>query len=146
MTTATASTLKLTKIERDTLRALVRRLLQSEHDAHAEEVPGHGKELSERELDLRDWGITYGLAVGVLAVEKPLADPEERAKVAHSIAVDVYIDWGVEIARRPDLGRAINDVLAANASDGQATKLQEAMADLHDAWGAPQTTNGQVPA
>jgi hypothetical protein len=85
MTTATTTTLKLTKTERDTLRALVRRLLSTDDDhdvlEQAPNMAGYGHDLNERELDLRDWGITLGLAAGVLAVEKPLADPQERAKV-----------------------------------------------------------------
>jgi hypothetical protein len=137
MTTATKSTLKLTKTERETVRGVVWRLLTSE-DADilklAPEVPGYGKGLTERELDLRDWGITYGLAAGLLAAEKPLADPEARTEAAWQIALDVYCSWGDKIAPRPNLAKAIDEVIAAREA-GSDPQMHDALISLVEAWG-----------
>jgi hypothetical protein len=144
MTTATTSALKLTKAEREALRDLVFRLIAQE-DAdltnHAYQMPGHGRWPTERELDMRDWGIAYGLAAGLLAAQRPLADPNERNAAAAAIAVEAYGRWGGEITPRKNLAQLIDAVIASRENNNPGVQ-HDAIVELKEAWGSPEPDEG----
>jgi hypothetical protein len=145
MTTATTSALKLTKAERDELRQLVHLLVHHENACvidHAREMPGHGRWPTVRELDMRDWGITYGVVAGGLALKQPLTDPDARAKVAASIAVEAYARWGGEISPRKNLTELINPVIASRENDTPGIQ-HDAILALTEAWGCPEPQSGE---
>jgi hypothetical protein len=48
--------------------------------------PAWAKELSEFELDLRDWGVVYGMAFGIARSEQPFETLEAAAERAYDPA------------------------------------------------------------
>jgi hypothetical protein len=75
-------------------------------------IPGMA---TERELDLLDWGLVYGLAYGMLTTEAGAeGDPVEVARQAHHAAREVFLDWGGgTIAPRVTMSPLVDKALVA---------------------------------
>jgi hypothetical protein len=89
-----------------------------------QDEPQDGAQLSLREGDLRDWGLIYGLAFGMLNSEAPAdADREQLAKEALDAARVAYRRWAGEIAPRPAMVSGLVDA-AVLAFDDVEFELQ----------------------
>jgi hypothetical protein len=103
-----------------TVAERVRAILTEEYEGHrclATErchsvIPGMA---TEREMDLLDWGLVYGLAHGILLAEAGIAgDPVELSREAHQAAREVYARWGGgTIAPRVTMSPLVDKALVA---------------------------------
>jgi hypothetical protein len=104
--------------------------------------PRDGARLTRRELDIRDWALTFGLAFGVALIE---ADAMEDRNSIRDTAVEAaraaYIRWGGKFAARPSLGDIDRVILAVEEAGpltaATAGDLDEALTDLVETFGAP---------
>ena len=101
-----------------------------------------GIQLTEFELDLRDWGIIYGIAFGLARTEEPCESIESVARRAFEAARTVHIEWGGEISKRPDRDELVSAVLRAYRKAGESGELHvpeyldDAIVDLNNKAGA----------
>ena len=79
-----------------------------------EREPSDGSQVSQRESDMRCWGLAYGLAFGMLESEAPAdTDREQLANEALYAARDAFRRWSTEIAPRPVFSSTVDAVLLA---------------------------------
>ena len=79
-----------------------------------EKEPCDGTQLSQREMGMRDWGMTYGLAFGILESEAAVGvDREQLADEALFAARAAYARWAGEIAPRPVVSPLVDATLLA---------------------------------
>jgi hypothetical protein len=112
--------------------------------------PYDGSEMTVRERDLRDWGLVYGLAFGMLASEEPDADREQIRDRALDAARAAYRRWAGAIAPRPsvsphvdaallgfeDAEQSLGELLYIHKQDGLRPLIQSMQA-LRDVLGVP---------
>jgi hypothetical protein len=87
-----------------------------------EAEPHDDGHLSEREQELRCWGLAYGLAFGVLMSEVPAPselDRERLADVALDAARAAFARWSGEITPRPVVSPLVDAVLLAFEDAGK---------------------------
>jgi hypothetical protein len=118
-----------------------------------EREPHDGSRPSRREDDMREWGLAYGLALGMLLGEHPDADEAEREQLADralDAARAMFTRWCGGIAPRPNVASTVDGVLLAwDAADCEIDRLRyiekqpigmlaERLQDLRDAVGMPE--------
>jgi hypothetical protein len=140
-----------------TLRDRVYAILGEEYEGSrqvcmegVDKEPIEDAQLSVRERDLRDWGLVYGLAFGILATDKSDAAREKIRDRALDAARAAYRQWAGEIARRPSVSPLVDEAVLAFDDvecelqtlvhvDGQTgvKPLIQSMQTLRDAIGVP---------
>ena len=106
-------------------------------------IPDHRP--SQFELDLRDWGLIYGIAYGLARATEPKDSNDQVGERAYKVARASFARWnGGEIEDpRVVRDRAIRDVIAkfdeaesAAYREGRPGKIEQLMtADLREALG-----------
>jgi hypothetical protein len=103
---------------------------------------------TKRESDMRAWGMTYGVAYGLLLAADPEGDVDTMAEEALDAARAAYARWSGSITSRPEQSPALDAVLEAwdragrelaplgDTSNGR--KLLDSMQGLIDAIGMPE--------
>jgi hypothetical protein len=86
----------------------LRALERCEREPHA----GMSK-ATKRESDMRAWGMTYGIAFGLLLAADPGGDLDTLAEDALDAARASFGRWSGYITRRQAFGAAIDDTLLA---------------------------------
>jgi hypothetical protein len=75
--------------------------------------PANDGMLSQRERDLRDWGLVYGIAFATARAAAPDEDEAVLAERSLEAARAAWRRWSDEIAPRPALSPLVDDVLLA---------------------------------
>jgi hypothetical protein len=100
------------------------------------------RDLSEFELDLGDWKMTYGIAVGLARTEEPcepIQSVAERAREAAMAAFDEQHNG--EFAGRPLASELVEAVLRAH-QQGDETALDTTLVRLGNSLGWPVAAEG----
>jgi hypothetical protein len=104
--------------------------------------------LTRREMEIRDWGMTFGVAFGVQLGRDPEVDFDTAADNALDAARAAYLRWAGRIAPRPSLSPLVDKVIVAFEGAQrdldrlepvtlEVRELREAARDLLDALGTP---------
>lgn len=72
-----------------------------------------GSQATRRERDMREWGMTHGLAFGLELGANPGADWDVIAEDALDAARAAFARWSAPIAPRQPFSPAVDDVLLA---------------------------------
>ncbi len=135
------------------VRELLREPLGSRRRSLALEAveaePTDGAGLTAREYELRDWGLTLGIALGLRFAEDP-EDREQAATEALSAARTVFREWNGPVRARSIVSPHADALLALwDGAFAEHSRLSgampeegfgafsEAMADLQSAVGTP---------
>lgn len=108
---------------------------------------------------MREWGLVYGLALGMLLSEHPDADEAEREQLAGralDAARAAFMRWCGGIAPRPNVASTVDAVLMAWEAAGDEIdrlryiekqpigKFADKLQDLRDAVGLPAREGGEA--
>ena len=106
-----------TTTTQDSLALRVSRVVAEEGQRAAERCerePGPSRSKpTRREQDLRLWGMTFGIALGLQLGEEPDADLDTAAEDALDAARAAYMRWAPPIAPRPPFLPAVDALLVA---------------------------------
>lgn len=107
----------------------------------ADKQPGGQVQLNEFEMDLRDWGTVFGVAVGLARTEEPCESLESVAQRALEAAWPVWLESnsGFKKADRDELVTAVVKAYRKAAESGKLSVpeyLEDALAELHNKAGA----------
>jgi hypothetical protein len=101
----------------DSLAIRIRRVVAEEHLLvleRCEREPHAGlSRATKRESDMRAWGMTFGVAVGLLLADDPDGDLDTIAEDALDGARAAFGRWSGSINRRQAFSPAIDEALAA---------------------------------
>lgn len=125
------------------------RLIMSDDSSHLDDgvrqLPDEdklGRQLGEFELDLRDWGLVYGMAVGIARSENPWEPLESVVARAGVAAREVYESWCGEFHQDPrTVDRLVTDMLRTwrGGRGGQPSdELDDAITKLGNTIGWPR--------
>ncbi len=135
-----------------TLAARVSQVIGDEHlrvleRCEREPFAGRSK-ATKRESDMRAWGMTFGVAYGLMLATDPEGDVDTMAEEALDAARAAYARWSGSIASRPQQSPAIDAILEAwdragrelaplaDTPDGR--RLLDRMQALVEAIGMPE--------
>ncbi len=80
-----------------------------------------GRSLSETEMDLRGWGVVYGMAFAIARMDDPFESTGQVAERALPAAWGAYQEWGADIAR-PNRDERIMKLRRAVEGEWNASK------------------------
>jgi hypothetical protein len=135
----------------DSLALRVNRVIAEEDQRAAERCQREpsGSRATRREEDMRLWGMTYGIALGLQIGADPESDLDTAAEDALDAARAAYARWAPPIAQRVSYSPVLDEMLMAyhrveveidralmDSVDGRA--FLEAMQGLREAIGMPE--------
>ncbi|MDQ6807513.1 MAG: hypothetical protein M3065_21765 [Actinomycetota bacterium] len=130
-----------------TLAEKVYAMVAAEDNAVGDQAAVPGLELTRGfgrfELDLRDWGIAYGIALGIARAEEPCEPLTSVAERAAAAAAEAYKRWGGDVAPPADcINPLVDAVLRAHGYECRCSdhELRDAVIELGNTLGWPRET------